>query len=136
MYRKPFTKKRQRICTAICKSNMVLNEEPPEYIVLRQYQGAFILEDTKRLQGVHRIVMTGRKTALISGVLDVLSFDTREVLLETDMGLLMLKGEDLHINRLTLEKGEVDMDGRLDSVVYSENSHLKGEDGFLKKLFR
>ena len=62
------------------------------------------MEDTKRVQGNHRIVLTGRKTAVISGVLDVLSFDTREVLLETDLGILLLKGDDLHVNRLTLEK--------------------------------
>lgn len=94
------------------------------------------MEDTKRAPGAHRIVLTSRKTAVISGVLDVLSFDTREVLLETEMGILLLKGDDLHVNRLTLEKGEVDLDGRIDSVAYSENSHLKGEDGFLKKLFK
>lgn len=94
------------------------------------------MEDTKRVQGNHRIVLTGRKTAVISGVMDVLSFDTKEVLLETDMGILLLKGDDLHVNRLTLEKGEVDLDGRIDSVVYSENSHLKGEDSFFKKLFK
>nr|WP_147525459.1 sporulation protein YabP [Acetivibrio ethanolgignens] len=95
-----------------------------------------MLEDTKRVQGNHRIVLTGRKTAVISGVMDVLSFDTKEVLLETDMGILLLKGDDLHVNRLTLEKGEVDLDGRIDSIAYSENSHLKGEDGFFKKLFK
>ncbi|KSV58079.1 sporulation protein YabP [Acetivibrio ethanolgignens] len=94
------------------------------------------MEDTKRVQGNHRIVLTGRKTAVISGVMDVLSFDTKEVLLETDMGILLLKGDDLHVNRLTLEKGEVDLDGRIDSIAYSENSHLKGEDGFFKKLFK
>lgn len=94
------------------------------------------MEDTKRVQGNHKIVLTGRKTAVISGVMDVLSFDTREVLLETDMGILLLKGDDLHVNRLTLEKGEVDLDGRVDSIAYSENNHLKGEDGFFKKLFK
>ncbi|MCR5753978.1 MAG: sporulation protein YabP [Acetatifactor sp.] len=80
--------------------------------------------------------MNARKTAVISGVLDVLSFDTKEVLLQTDLGILLLRGDDLHVNRLTLEKGEVDLDGRIDSLSYSENSHLKGEDSFLKKLFR
>lgn len=94
------------------------------------------MEDIKRQQGVHKIILTGRKSALISGVLDVLSFDTKEVLLETEMGILLLKGDDLHVNRLTLEKGDVDLDGRIDSIAYSENNHLKGEDGFLKKLFK
>lgn len=94
------------------------------------------MEEAKRGTGAHKLVLNGRKTAALSGVLDVLSFDTKEVLLETELGILLLKGEDLHVNRLTLEKGEVDLDGRIDSVAYSENSHLKGEDGFLKKLFK
>lgn len=94
------------------------------------------MEDVKRTQGMHKLVLNGRKTAVLSGILDVLSFDTKEVLLETELGILLLKGDDLHVNRLTLEKGEVDLDGRIDSIAYSENSHLKGEDGFLKKLFK
>lgn len=94
------------------------------------------MEDVKRAQGVHKVTLSGRKTAGILGVLDVLSFDTREVLLNTELGILLIKGEDLHVNRLTLEKGEVDLDGRIDSMQYSENTHLKGEDGFFKKLFK
>ena len=37
---------------------------------------------------------------------DVLSFDLSEILLVTDQGMLLIKGSDLHVNRLTLEKGE------------------------------
>ena len=49
----------------------------------------------------------------------------------------MLKGEELHVNRLNLEKGEVDIDGRTDSFVYSEhNAYKKDGETFLKKLFR
>ena len=85
----------------------------------------------------HKIVVTSRKTALITGVLDVLSFDPGEVLLETELGMLMLKGEELHVNRLNLEKGEVDIDGRTDSFVYSErNAYKKDGESLLKKLFR
>ena len=66
-----------------------------------------------------------------------LSFDIHEILLETDQGMLMIKGDDLHVNRLTLEKGEVDIDGRIDSFTYSEaaNHGAKGESLF-NKLFR
>lgn len=85
----------------------------------------------------HKMALTNRKNGTISGVTDVLSFDTGEILLETDMGMLMMKGKDLHVKRLNLEKGEVDIDGRVDSLTYSDGGHLtaKGES-WLSKLFK
>lgn len=63
---------------------------------------------------------------MVTGVLDVLSFDLNEVLLETEQGMLMVRGNDLHVNRLSLEKGEVDLAGKIDSVTYSDvNQKLK-----------
>lgn len=47
----------------------------------------------------------------ITGIADVVSFDENTIVLDTDMGLLTLKGKELHVSRLTLEKGEVDVDG-------------------------
>ena len=63
----------------------------------------------------HKVMLTNRKTCTISGVVDVLSFDTGEVLLETDLGMLMIKGKELHVSRLSLDKGEVDVDGKIES---------------------
>ena len=54
----------------------------------------------------HKLVVNNRKTSLVTGVLDVLSFDLNEVLLETEQGMLMVKGNGLHVNRLSLEKGK------------------------------
>lgn len=73
---------------------------------------------------------------MVTGVLDVLSFDLNEIL-ETEQGMLMVKGEDMHVNRLSLEKGEVDLSGKIDSVSYSE-IHAKGKQGenIFAKLFR
>lgn len=88
-------------------------------------------------QRVHKIMLTNRRTCTINGVADVLSFDIHEILLETDQGMLTLKGDDLHVNRLSLEKGEVDVDGRIDSLTYSEvtGNHGKSES-FLSRLFK
>ena len=69
---------------------------------------------------MHKVTMTNRKSCVINGVNDVLSFDIHEILLETEQGMLMIKGDDLHVNRLTLEKGEVDIDGKIDSFNYSD----------------
>ncbi len=85
----------------------------------------------------HKIVMTDRGICNITGVCDVLSFDVAEVLLETEQGMLMIKGNDLHVSRLMLDKGEVDVDGKIDSLTYSENAGctVKGES-LLSRLFR
>ena len=74
---------------------------------------------------------------MVTGVLDVLAFDLNEILLETEQGMLMVKGKDLHVNRLTLEKGEVDLSGHIDSVAYSDvpHNHKKNESLFTK-LFK
>mgnify|MGYP002227524370 CR=1 FL=1 len=54
----------------------------------------------------HKLVLNNRTASLVTGVKDVLSFDLNEVLLETEQGMLMVKGTDLHVNRLSLEKRE------------------------------
>ena len=56
----------------------------------------------------HKIMISNRKSGVLNGVIDVLSFDVGEILLETELGMLMIKGNDLHVNRLTLEKGGKD----------------------------
>ena len=93
--------------------------------------------EEKQVQKAHKLVINNRKTSLITGVLDVLSFDLNEVLLETEQGMLMVKGTDLHVNRLSLEKGEVDLSGNIDSIAYSDaQAHGKQGENLFSKLFR
>lgn len=68
----------------------------------------------------HKLNLVNRETMTVTGVRDVLSFDVSEVLLETALGMLSIRGSDLHVNRLTLEKGEVDVAGKIDSLTYSD----------------
>lgn len=85
----------------------------------------------------HKITMNERKDANISGVDDVLSFDAGEVLLQTGVGVLMIRGSELHISRLTLEKGEVDIDGKIDSLTYSDHTpYGKSGEHLLNRLFK
>ena len=70
------------------------------------------MEDLSGNSRVHKVLMTNRRNCTVNGVNDVLSFDIHEILLETEQGMLMIKGDDLHVSRLTLEKGEVDIDGK------------------------
>ena len=93
--------------------------------------------EEKRVGGAHKLVVNNRKTSLVTGVLDVLSFDLNEVLLETEQGMMMVKGTDLHVNRLSLEKGEVDIDGRIDSFTYSDVAGPgRKNESLLTRLFR
>lgn len=93
--------------------------------------------EEKQYSKAHKLILSNRRTSTITGVSDVISFDITEVLLETEQGMLMIKGADLHVNRLTLEKGEIDIEGRIDSLAYSEvTSFQKQSESLIGRLFR
>ena len=76
--------------------------------------------ETVAAQKNHKLILNNRKAGLVTGVLDVLSFNLNEILLETEQGMLMVRGTDLHVNRVNLEKGEIDLSGNIDSISYSD----------------
>ena len=92
------------------------------------------MED-RAVKANHNLTMHSREMVNITGVKDVLSFDAGEVLLDTEQGILMIRGQELHVSRLTLEKGEVDVDGRVDSLTYSDTGYGKSGESFLGRLF-
>jgi sporulation protein YabP len=94
------------------------------------------MEEKQQILKGHKLNINARKTAMITGVNDVLSFDAGEVLLQTEQGVLMIRGSELHVNRLTLEKGEVDIDGRIDSLTYSDAAGSKSGESLFGRLFK
>ena len=91
----------------------------------------------ERTGSSHKIMISNRKSGVLNGVIDVLSFDVGEILLETELGMLMIKGNDLNVNRLTLEMGEIDIEGKIDSLTYSDvKSSAKQNESFLGRLFK
>ncbi|NLP34663.1 MAG: sporulation protein YabP [Clostridiales bacterium] len=93
-------------------------------------------ERQQNLKG-HKLNINNRNTATITGVNQVLSFDAGEVLLETEQGILMIRGTELHVNRLTTEKGEVDVEGKIDSCIYSDSSgYGKSAESLFGRLFK
>ena len=84
----------------------------------------------------HHFVLKERKNAAIKGVKEVLSFDSGEVQLDTVRGHLAIKGKDLHVRRLTLERGEVDIDGTVDEFKYSDAHTAEDAKSFLGRLFQ
>ncbi|MBR6615603.1 MAG: sporulation protein YabP [Lachnospiraceae bacterium] len=85
----------------------------------------------------HKLELYNREKGTVTGVLDVISFDENTIVLDTDMGLLTVKGKDLHVSRLSLEKGELDLEGHADSLVYSSNEgYRKSNQSLLSRLFK
>lgn len=72
----------------------------------------------------------------MTGVKDVKAFDLNEIQLITEAGHLTIRGKDLHIGRLTLEKGEVDIDGKMDSLSYTDQQGLEKGESLLARWFR
>ena len=92
--------------------------------------------EQKQEVGVHKLSMIGRKVLTLTGVKEVISFDAKEVILDTVQGVLLLRGDELNVTRLLVEKGEVDLDGRIDSLVYTERGKgAKRTESFAKRLF-
>ena len=87
--------------------------------------------------GSHKILLDNRKKGSITGVADVISFDLKEILLETSMGMLTIKGQDMKVTRLSVEKGEVDLTGQIESMTYTEiSSYAKKTEGFITRMFK
>ncbi len=85
----------------------------------------------------HKVILQDRNAGSITGVLDVISFDTKEILLMTELGALMIKGDDLHVKRLSVEKAEADISGKIDSLVYSEmKSAGQAAGNLIGRLFK
>lgn len=96
------------------------------------------LDDKKAIQGnlIQNIFLENREKLNISGVIDVLSFDDQIVIVETELGLLTVKGEDLRINKLSIDTSEVIVEGEIYNLGYSEKDYSKKDSSFLGKLFK
>lgn len=90
-------------------------------------------EDTALSLG-HRLNLEGRNKLSVSGVTDMGSFDESAAVMETAQGTLIVRGGDLHVEKLNLEAGEVTLTGQVDSLVYEESAKTQGS--FLQRLFR
>lgn len=81
----------------------------------------------------HNIILEGRKNLRISGVKDIDSFTENRIILNTVMGELVIKGQDLHVNSLETLTGDLSMSGHVTSMVYNSFSST---DNVFKRLFR
>ncbi|CED99933.1 MULTISPECIES: sporulation protein YabP [Bacillaceae] len=84
----------------------------------------------------HDVIMRGRKTLDITGVKQVESFDNEEFLLETVMGYLAIRGQNLQMKNLDVDKGIVSIKGKIFDLVYLEDHQGDKAKGFFSKLFK
>ena len=80
----------------------------------------------------HRLELLGREHLTVSGVEDVERFDENCIVMATCVGTLIVTGEDLHIGKLSLDGGELHVDGRIEAVNYEEQAAQRG--GFFSRL--
>lgn len=81
----------------------------------------------------HTVQMERRRHAAITGVTDVCSFHETEIVLKVDTGLMVLTGESLHIGKLLLDDGKLDVEGQIDGIVYEKPKLTKRRLLFWKR---
>jgi sporulation protein YabP len=84
----------------------------------------------------HRLVMENREQIALTGVQKVQSFDPKEIVLETELGILSIKGEQLGIKLLNLEEGLIDLQGQVGALIYHRNTSRGSRQGLMNRIFR
>ena len=82
----------------------------------------------------HNLILENRKSLTVTGVSDVSGFDEQSVVMATELGELTVRGGDLHINKFSLETGELNLDGDIYSLTYAENRQQSGS--FFSRIFK
>ncbi len=85
---------------------------------------------------IQNLILENREKLSISGVLDVLSFDDQLVIVETELGLLTVKGDNLRINKLSTDTEEVVVEGNIFNLSYSERNNTNKEASIFSKIFK
>ena len=92
---------------------------------------AFV-DDRARPEMAHHIILEEREQLSISGVEEVESFDENTILLTTAQGALEIQGDELHIEKLPLDGGDLKVEGRVNALIYGEENRSRG--GLLSRL--
>lgn len=95
------------------------------------------MPEEKKIIQKHTILMDERNKISLTGILDVFAFDEENIVTETELGMLTIRGGNLHVNKLNLEKGELEVDGELDSIAYSQpGGYDKSKNSIFARLFK
>lgn len=85
----------------------------------------------------HGLSLAERKNVVVTGVKKIESFDSNEFIIDTTLGFLNIKGEELEIIKLDTYQGNVSIKGKVDALIYLDNNQKKDkESSFISKLFK
>lgn len=82
------------------------------------------------------LMLENRKKLTINGVIEVINFNENQILLNTDVGTMIIKGQDLRMNKLDVQNGDVLITGKVDSFVYTNDKSKVKKDSIVSRLFR
>lgn len=84
---------------------------------------------------MQNVILENRKKLTLTGIKDVLSFDDEIVIVESELGLLNIKGADLRVNKISVETGDVIVEGNIMAIEYSDKD-LSSKQGLMSKIFK
>lgn len=93
------------------------------------------MEDTNK-NYIQNVYLENREKLSISGVLDVFSFDDQIIIIETELGLLTIKGENLKITKLSLDTSDFIVEGLVNNIFYSNSEGNKKNQSILTRIFK
>lgn len=92
--------------------------------------------EEKKSAKSHSLFFEERKFGRVSGVRDIHSFNEREILLLSDAGKILIRGEQLHVKSLDLEEGKAEIEGKINSFSYLTSGKKKKEESVWNRMFR
>lgn len=95
-----------------------------------------IVLEEQRKNSLHCLTYEQREYGKITGVKDVFSFDDEEIILMTNAGKMSIKGEKLHVRNLDLKTGNLELEGRVNHIIYSSTAINKRQTSLAKRIFR
>lgn len=91
-------------------------------------------ENNKTEKRLQNVFLQNRNKMSVSGVSDVTEFDEQTVIMYTDLGQLTVKGRGMHVSNLNLQTGDVEIQGEITALGYSDN--LSSKVGFFSRIFK
>ena len=82
------------------------------------------------------LALESRKKLTINGVIEVINFNESQILLNTDVGTMIIRGQELKMNKLDVQNGDVVIAGKLDSFIYTNDKSKAKKDSIMSRLFR
>ena len=114
----------------------------PLYMHINQVEipalGGYCVIEEKKISKpkVQNLILENREKLSISGVIDVESFNDECVVADTELGILIIKGIDLHINKLNIDNSELGIEGEIVSCEYSDRDGSRNRGGFFARMFK